>query len=175
MLQRNVWIHSEEEIVMSGLKNTLELIAGWLAGLGVPEPMVHWGHPAMMAIVLFVMGSFVGLTGWKSRMLSEKDPDAAIKNRLDHRKIAPLMFLFIALGYTGGVLSLVMQNKSIFESPHFWTGSAIIGLLSLNGFLAATHFGGQGSLRSAHAYIGSAVLVLFIVHAALGLNLGLSI
>ncbi len=160
---------------MSSLQDALKPIADWFTGLGVPEPIVHWGHPAMMAIVLFVMGSFVGLTGWKSRTLSEKDPDAAIKNRLDHRKIAPLMFLFIVLGYTGGVLSLVMQNKSIFESPHFWTGSAIIALLSINGLLAATQFGGQGSLRSAHAYIGSAALVLFVVHAALGLNLGLSI
>ncbi len=160
---------------MSNLRDALEPIAAWFTGLGVPEPIVHWGHPAMMGIVLFVMGSFVGLTGWKSRTLSEKDPDVAIKNRLDHRKIAPLMFVFIVLGYTGGVLSLVMQDKSIFESPHFWTGSTIIGLLTVNGLLAATQFGGQSSLRSAHAYIGSAALALFIVHAALGLNLGLSI
>lgn len=159
---------------MSNFRDTLEPIAAWFSALGVPEPIVHWGHPAMMGIVLFVMGSFVGLTGWKSRTLAEKDPDAAAKNRLDHRKIAPLMFVFIALGYTGGVLSLVMQNESIFESPHFWTGSAIIALLSLNGLLAAVNFGG-GTLRAAHAYIGSAALVLFVVHAALGLNLGLSI
>jgi hypothetical protein len=174
-LQRNHLIYLEEENTMSSLQDALKPIADWFTGLGVPEPIVHWGHPAMMGIVLFVMGSFVGLTGWKSRTLSEKDPDAALKNRLDHRKIAPLMFVFIALGYTGGVLSLVMQNKSIFESPHFWTGSAIIGLLSINGLLAATQFGGQGSLRSAHAYLGSAALLLFVVHAALGLNLGLSL
>jgi hypothetical protein len=174
-LQRNHLIYLEEENIMSSLQDALKPIADWFTGLGVPEPIVHWGHPAMMGIVLFVMGSFVGLTGWKSRTLSEKDPDAALKNRLNHRKIAPLMFVFIALGYTGGVLSLVMQNKSIFESPHFWTGSAIIGLLSINGLLAATQFGGQGSLRSAHAYLGSAALLLFVVHAALGLNLGLSL
>jgi Protein of unknown function (DUF4079) len=160
---------------MSSLQDALEPIAARFTELGVPDPIVHWGHPAMMGIVLFVMGSFVGLTGWKSRTLSEKDPDAALKNRLDHRKIAPLMFVFIVSGYTGGVLSLVMQKESIFESPHFWTGSAIIALLSVNGLLAATKFGGQGSLRSAHAYIGSAALVLFVVHAALGLNLGLSL
>jgi Protein of unknown function (DUF4079) len=160
---------------MSSLQNMLELVADWFSALGVPEPVVHWGHPAMMAVVLFVMGTFVGLTGWKGRTLSEKDPDTAVKNWLDHRKIAPLMFLFIVLGYSGGVLSLVMQNKSVFESPHFWTGSAIITLLSFNALLAATNFGGQGSLRTAHAFIGSTALALFVLHAALGLNLGLSI
>jgi Protein of unknown function (DUF4079) len=160
---------------MVNLRDTLEPIADWFSTLGVPEPIVHWGHPAMMAIVLFVMGSFVGITGWKSRSLSDKDPDTALQNRSEHRKIAPLMFVFVVLGYIGGVLSLVMQHESIFESSHFWTGSAVVALLTLNALLAAVKFGGQGSLRTAHAYIGSAALVLFAVHAALGLNLGLSI
>lgn len=160
---------------MSGLRDALEPVAAWFSSLGVPEPIVHWGHPAMMAIVLFVMGSFAGLTGWQGRTLVEKEPAVAAAKRAEHRKVAPLMFLFIALGYTGGVLSLVMQGEPIFESPHFWTGSTIIVLLSVNALLAAVQFGGQGTLRSAHAYIGSAALVLFVVHAFLGVNLGLSI
>jgi Protein of unknown function (DUF4079) len=160
---------------MSAVRDALEPIAAWFSGLGVPEPIIHWGHPAMMGIVLFVMGSFAGITGWQGRTLAEKDPEASAAKRAEHRKVAPLMFLFIAMGYTGGVLSLVMQGEPIFESPHFWTGSTIIGLLSINALLAATQFGGQGVLRSAHAYIGSAVLALFVVHAFLGANLGLSI
>jgi Protein of unknown function (DUF4079) len=160
---------------MSALQDALEPIADWFSSLGVPEPIIHWGHPAMMGIVLFVMGSFAGITGWQGRTLAEKDPEASAAKRAEHRKVAPLMFLFIAMGYTGGVLSLVMQGEPIFESPHFWTGSTIIGLLSINALLAATNFGGQGVLRSAHAYIGSAALALFVVHAFLGVNLGLSI
>jgi hypothetical protein len=164
-----------EEKLMSGLRDALEPVAAWFSSLGVPEPIVHWGHPAMMGIVLFVMGSFAGITGWQGRILATKDPEGASVKKTEHSRIAPLMFLFIALGYTGGVLSLVMQNKPIFESPHFWTGSTIIVLLSINALLAATKFGGQGALRSAHAYIGSTALALFIVHAFLGVNLGLSI
>jgi Protein of unknown function (DUF4079) len=161
---------------MSGLRDALEPIAAWFSSLGAPEPIVHWGHPAMMGIVLFVMGSFAGITGWQGRTLAAKDPEAAAAKRAEHRKVAPLMFVFIALGYTGGVLSLVMQDKPIFESSHFWTGSTIIVLLSINTLLAVTKFGGgQGALRAAHAYIGSAALALFVVHAFLGLNLGLSI
>lgn len=160
---------------MFGLRDTLEPIAVWFSSLGVPEPIVHWGHPAMMGIVLFVMGSFAGITGWQGRTLAAKDPSAAATKKGEHSKIAPLMFLFIVLGYTGGVLSLVMQDKPIFESPHFWTGSTIIVLLSINALLAAIRFGGQGMFRSVHAYIGSTALALFVVHAFLGLNLGLSI
>jgi Protein of unknown function (DUF4079) len=160
---------------MSGLSDTLEPLAAWFRGFGMPEAIVHWGHPAMMGIVVLAMGSFVGVTGWKGRTLTEKDPEASAKNRMDHAKVAPLMFMFLAMGYTGGVLSLVMQKEPILESPHFWTGSSILLLLAINAVLAATKFGGQGALRSAHAYIGSAVLVLFVVHAILGLNLGLSI
>jgi hypothetical protein len=51
-----------------------------------------------MAIVVFVMGSFVGLTGFRGRVVEDKD--AAIKSRSDHRKLAPWMFLFMALGYS---------------------------------------------------------------------------
>ncbi|MGL5806271.1 MAG: DUF4079 domain-containing protein [Xenococcaceae cyanobacterium] len=161
---------------MQNLSEMLEPIAAWFRSLGTPEPIVHWGHPVMMGIVVFVMGSFVALTGWRSRTVT--DPDAAIENRVNHRKIAPLMFFFLAAGYTGGVLSLVMQRQPILESPHFWTGSIVLGLLTINAILAAVGFGGDNNkelFRTIHAYVGSTALLLLIVHAVLGFNLGLSI
>lgn len=158
----------------SNLRDVLEPIAAWFRTLGVPEPIVHWGHPLMMAIVVFVMGSVVGLAGWRGRTVT--DPDAATQSRADHRKLAPLMFLFIALGYTGGVLSLVMQQQPILQSPHFWTGSLVIMLLTINAVIAATGFGKNKSvLRSVHAYVGSTALCLLFLHALFGLKLGLSI
>lgn len=158
---------------MSNLREYLEPIAAWFNQLGMPEPIVHWGHPLMMAIVVFVMGSVVGLTGWRGRAMFQVDKQAAVKSRTEHRNIAPLMFLFIALGYTGGVLSLVMQDKPIFESPHFWTGSVVILLLTLNSVIALTGFGKNKSvLRTTHAYLGSAALCLLFLHALLGLKLG---
>jgi F0F1-type ATP synthase membrane subunit c/vacuolar-type H+-ATPase subunit K len=160
---------------MQNLSEFLEPIAAWFRSLGTPEPIVHWGHPVMMGIVAFVMGSYVGWTGWRSRTLS--DPDAVMKNRGEHRKIAPLMFLFLAMGYTGGILSLVMQHQPILESPHFVTGSIVLALLTVNALLSAIGFGGENKaiFRSIHAYVGSGVLVLFLIHALLGLKLGLSI
>ncbi len=158
------------------LNELLEPIASQFRAMGIPEPITHWGHPLMMGIVVFVMGSFVGITGWRGRLLTQTEPDAAIKNRSDHSKIAPLMFLFMALGYTGGLLSLVIQQHNVLESPHFWTGSLVLILLALNGLISATKFGGnQAALRTAHAYLGSLALVVMFLHAFLGLQLGLSI
>jgi Protein of unknown function (DUF4079) len=158
----------------TNLSQTLEPIAAWFRTLGTPEPIVHWGHPAMMGIVVVVLGSYVAYAGWSGRLSDDKE--VAIKNRLDHRKLAPLMFLFIALGYTGGVLSLVMQQKPILESPHFITGTIALILLATNGAIAATAFAQEkGIFRNIHAYLGSAALGLLFIHGILGLQLGLSI
>jgi len=154
------------------LSQLLEPVATWFGGMNLPEPIVHWGHPLMMGIVVFVMGSVVGLTGWRGRAL--KGAEAA-KSWADHKKIAPLMYLFIVMGYTGGVLSLVMQQQPILESPHFWTGTAAILLLTVNALLAASFGKNKPELRTAHAYLGSTALCLLFLHALFGLKLGLSI
>ncbi len=156
------------------IRQYLEPIADIFRNLGVPEPIVHWGHPLMMAIVIFAMGSFVGFTGWRRRVVT--DEAVALESGSNHRKMAPFMFLFMALGYTGGVLSLVMQEQEIFESSHFWTGSVVLALLAANGFISLTKFGGnQAALRTTHAYLGSIALCIMFVHAVLGLRLGLAI
>lgn len=159
---------------MINFTEILEPIAAWFRSLGVPEPIVHWGHPAMMGIVIFVMGSFVGFSGWRGRLAEDKE--VALKSRSDHRKLAPWMFLFMALGYTGGVLSLVMQHQPIFQSPHFWTGSILLLLLGMNGAISLSKFSGnKPGLRALHAYLGSSALCLMLVHALLGLHLGISL
>jgi fucose 4-O-acetylase-like acetyltransferase len=161
---------------MNNLRDVLQPIADWFSNFKTPEPIVHWGHPLMMSIVVFIMGSFVALAGWRSRQLVVTDPDGATQNKAKHRKIAPLMYIFLASGYTGGLLSLVMQNQPILESPHFWTGSIAIVLLTINVVIAGTGFiGDKQTLRTVHAYVGSLALVILVFHAFLGLKLGLSI
>lgn len=165
---------------MRNLNELLEPIANQFRTMGIPQPIVHWGHPLMMAIVVFVMGSFVGLAGWRGRMVEDKG--TAIKSLADHRTLAPWMFLFMAAGYTGGVLSLVMQHQPILESPHFWTGSTVLLLLLVNGIVALSGFGGKVGaqrftplLRTFHAYLGSTALCILFLHALLRLKLGLSL
>ena len=156
------------------LVKILQPAADFFGGLGVPEPIVHWGHPAMMGIVAFIMGSGVAIAGWKAR--TSEDAEEASKSREMHRKAAPLMAIFLISGYSGGLLSLVMQGKPVMESPHFLTGSAVVAILLINGGLATFGFKGEGDgARKAHAYLGSALMVLLVAHAALGLKLGLSI
>lgn len=161
--------------MVESLRGLIEPIAGWFNKLGVPEPIIHWGHPLMMGIVVFVMVSFVAYAGWQTRLAT--DSEIALKNRTAHRQLAPLMYLFIVLGSTGGMLSLVMQGEQILASPHFVTGAIVLILLGVNGAIAFSGFGGekQENLRSIHAYLGSAAVILLFVHAILGLNLGLAI
>lgn len=162
------------EQIATFLSEKLEPIAASFRSLNMPEPIVHWGHPLMMGIVIFVMGSFVGYMGWKGR--KTEDEEIAIQSRSSHRKVAPWLFLFLSLGYTGGILSLVIQKQPLLESPHFWTGSIVIFLLGLNGFISATKFGGnKESLKTTHAYLGTVALVILFVHAFLGVKLGLAI
>ena len=158
----------------AALSGYLQPVANWFGRFDLPEPIVHWGHPAMMAIVVFVMGGFAAYAGWQGRLAT--DTGMAVEQKQQHGKIAPLMYLFIVMGATGGILSLLMQGKPVLESSHFWTGMVAIALLTTNAVIAATKFGrGNETLRSIHAYIGSAALALLIVHAFFGTQLGLSI
>ncbi|MBD2103663.1 DUF4079 domain-containing protein [Leptolyngbya sp. FACHB-261] len=124
----------------------------------------------MMAIVLFVVGNVVAAQGWRARQY--KDEQA----RQFHRLWAPLLLTFIALGYVGGVWSLVLQHKRIMHSPHFWTGTVAVVLLALNGAISLSGFlGNQDKLRTFHAVFGVLVLSLLFVHAAFGVRLGLAL
>ena len=156
------------------LEPNLEPIAAWFRNFGIPEPIIHWGHPLMMGIVVFAMGSFVGLSGWRGRVVENQD--TAPESRSLHSKLAPWMFLFILLGSTGGLLSLVMQNQPILETPHFWTGTIAIALLGTNAIISLTKFAGnKAALRTVHAYLGSAALCVLFLHAVFGLKLGIAL
>lgn len=162
------------ESLADGLSRLLEPLAAGFRSLGIPEPITRWGHPVMMAIVVLAMGSTVAWAGWQGRLA--EDPQVRQKNFLTHRQVAPLMTLFLFLGYSGGVLSLVMQQHAILASPHFWTGTLVLVLLAVNGTLAATNFGGgAASLRTVHAALGTGLMGLLLIHGVLGLQLGFSL
>ncbi|MEN9215019.1 MAG: DUF4079 domain-containing protein [Gloeomargarita sp. DG02_4_bins_56] len=149
----------------------LQPAADFFAGLPFPEPIVHWGHPLMMGIVLVFMGSFAAVTGWRGRLAT--DPQVAQQAWGDHRKLVPWLYLFLALGYSGGLLSLVMQGQEILHSPHFITGTVVLAGLTLNALLSLV-MKGQPVTRTLHAYVGSATLAVAVVHIAFGVKLGLS-
>ncbi len=45
------------------LVELLEPIANVFRGLGIPEPITHWGHPVMMGNRYFYDGKLCGLDG----------------------------------------------------------------------------------------------------------------
>jgi F0F1-type ATP synthase membrane subunit c/vacuolar-type H+-ATPase subunit K len=161
--------------VGESLTQLLEPIASQFRSLNLPEVVTHWGHPFFMSIVMFAMGGYGAYAGWKGRLLTATDVDAAVKSKAEHKKIMPVMFAFMAIGATGGILSLVIQKHAVMESSHFLTAIAVLSLLFINGLISGTGFGGNNpGLRKAHAYLGSGILVVMIVHALMGLKLGLS-
>lgn len=158
------------------LTQLLEPIASQFRALDLPEPLTHWGHPFFMSIVMYVMGGYGAYAGWKGRVLTASDPKAAIVSKTLHRKVMPVMFAFMAIGATGGILSLVIQKHAVMGSSHFLTALVVLTLLAINSVISSTGFGGnKPELRKVHAYLGSGILVMMIVHSLMGLKLGLSI
>lgn len=41
-----------------GIRAALTPAAEYFNTLGLPEPLIHWGHPGNMAVVLFAMGGY---------------------------------------------------------------------------------------------------------------------
>jgi hypothetical protein len=119
----------------SAVTSALGPTAESLAALGLPEPLVHWGHPGNMAVVLLAMLGYGGVgLGWQIRNGSG-DAAALEKARDLHPKLAAGATFFFFLGASGGVLSLLMQGKPVLESPHFISGSIGLALLSVQAML----------------------------------------
>ncbi|XP_021802134.1 uncharacterized protein LOC110746233 [Prunus avium] len=132
---------------------------------GLPGWLVHW------AVVLFAMGGYGTYLGYRIRYSDDVEEKANAKDL--HPKLLAGMFFFFALGATGGVTSLLTSDKPIFESSHAVTGLIGLGLLTIQTILPAL-FEGKPQLRTVHGVLGTGIMTLFVVHAALGLQLGLS-
>lgn len=156
-----------------GLRQALLPQAEYFKTLNLPEPLVHWGHPGNMLVVLLAMGGYGAVyLGWQIRL--SNDEATIIKAKDMHPKLSLGMTIFFALGAVGGMLSLVMQDKPIFESTHVWTGLLGLTLLGIQAMLPLFFLDDRGT-RDIHAYLGTGIFALFLVHAYLGLQLGLSI
>lgn len=126
-----------------------------------------------MSVVLSAMGGYGTYLGWNVRNGDDSNMPLDEAGQL-HGRLMGGAFVFFALGAVGGLLSLTMQGKPLFSSGH--ATSAIVGLLLLS-FQACLPlaFEEQPELRTAHAYFGSAIVAVFLVHATLGIKLALSL
>eukprot|EP00241_Pyramimonas_parkeae_P011902 CAMPEP_0114252770 /NCGR_PEP_ID=MMETSP0058-20121206/16022_1 /TAXON_ID=36894 /ORGANISM="Pyramimonas parkeae, CCMP726" /LENGTH=197 /DNA_ID=CAMNT_0001366743 /DNA_START=136 /DNA_END=729 /DNA_ORIENTATION=+ len=159
------------DLAVRGPKGILQPIADSLTPLGLPEALVHWGHPGNMAVVLLAMGGYGTYLGWQIR--TGDDADSIAKAEDLHPKLMAGMTFFFTLGALGGMISMVMQGKPAFQSSHFITGSVGLVLLYLQGMLSL-FFEDDPNARTAHAFLGTGVMAVFFAHMLVGLKFGLS-
>ncbi|KAL2323244.1 hypothetical protein Fmac_027623 [Flemingia macrophylla] len=155
------------ETITSAFGPFVDLVKSW----NLPDWLVHWGHPGNMAVVLFAMGGYGTYLGFRIRFSLDPEEKAQAKDL--HPKLLAGMFFFFALGATGGITALLTSDKPIFESPHAVTGIIGLALLTIQTILP-TLFEGNPGLRNVHGVLGSGIMTLFLVHFALGLQLGFS-
>jgi len=158
--------------MFSGLQESLQPTADTFTALGLPDALIKWGHPGNMFVVLAAMGGYGSYLGWQIRL--SDDADVVAKAQDAHPKLLGGATAFFFLGAIGGMLSMTMQGRPIFESTHAWTGVGGLTLLAIQAMLPL-FFEDDPNARNYHAYIGSATMLFLFMHAAAGLNLGLSL
>lgn len=122
-----------------------------------------------MAVVLGAMGGYGTYLGFQIR-----SGDATEEKAKLHASLMAGMFVFFALGATGGVMSLIMQGKPLLESGHFVSACLGLSLLATQACLPL-FFEEAPDARTAHAYLGSFTMLVFVIHAVQGAGLALSL
>ena len=139
-----------------------------------PEAALHWGHAAAMASV-YPQLAFGAFLGWQIR-LGKGQETTPVSMGFTSATLHPLLsigaFLFFLVGGQGGLVLLTAQKQTILDSPHAVTALLGLSLLALQAVLPL--FFQETQLRTTHAFLGSFIVLLMLVHAALGLSLGFS-
>lgn len=141
-----------------------------------PDWLIHWGHPAAMATVLLTMGTFGAYLGWQTRLGKGEESmllTLGDKIREFHPKLMAGALFFFFLGGQGGIVLSAVQGKPLLESTHATTAFLGMGLLVVQALLPKL-FASTKLARDAHAYLGSATMLVLYFHMAAGLNLGFS-
>lgn len=155
----------------------IQRLADYFKTLSIPEPVVEYGHPVMMTIMVAAMGLGGAYLGWAGRL--NPDKRAGVKQKQTHATIMGAFTLLAFLGASGGMLSVAMQGFPVGQSAHSLSAVLVLVLLTFNGIYAGTGFGAgnkrgkeateamaQG--RRLHAYLGAFIVGALLLHAFLG-------
>jgi hypothetical protein len=158
----------------------IQRVADYFKTLSIPEPVVEYGHPVMMTIMVAAMGLGGAYLGWAGRL--NPDKKAGVKQKQTHATVMGAFTLLAFLGASGGALSVAMQGFPVGQSAHALSAVLVLVLLSFNGIYAGTGFGAgnkrgreateaiaQG--RRVHAYLGAFIVGALLLHGFLGLQM----
>jgi len=130
-----------------------------------------------MAVALGAMGGYGTYLGWQVRAGNgaEKSlsPTGDTMAEL-HPKLMGIMTLIFLAGGQGGLLFQIVEGRAVFSSPHALTATAGLLLLASNAVLS-TLMKESPALRTTHAFLGTSLMAVFLVHAGLGVQLALSL
>lgn len=139
-----------------------------------PEFLLHWGHAGAMSMVLLGMGGYGTFLGWQTRFgnggtvypLSLGQTASQL-----HPTLMGAALFFFFLGGQGGLVLLATAGQPILQSAH--SSTAVIGLLLMAAQAAlGVTMGDSPEKRTIHAFLGTGVMLVLLVHLFLGLDLG---
>eukprot|EP00188_Purpureofilum_apyrenoidigerum_P002537 Plantae.Rhodophyta-Purpureofilum_apyrenoidigerum.ctg26039.p1 GENE.Plantae.Rhodophyta-Purpureofilum_apyrenoidigerum.ctg26039~~Plantae.Rhodophyta-Purpureofilum_apyrenoidigerum.ctg26039.p1 ORF type:complete len:211 (+),score=24.14 Plantae.Rhodophyta-Purpureofilum_apyrenoidigerum.ctg26039:216-848(+) len=155
----------------------LQKVAAAFDSMGIPAPIIKWGHPAAMGTMIAFMGIPGAAIGWLGRLSEDKKRGVNLKRLHESVMVAFLLLAFA--GATGGTLSTAEQKIDIWQSTHFKSALVVLGLLTANAVLAYSGFGSNPQSRTkgrtVHSYLGAATMVGLVIHGAIGFAHGNSI
>ena len=132
-----------------------------------PLRLVHGVFNACVMLFFFYHAK-LGLTIRRARTAKAPLPFPTIKR---HRKIGPLLALAGGAGYCAGLILVLIDTGKVWEyPPHLLTGSLIVILLIVTFDISRKIKGQESPLRTPHAYIGIAILFLYVVEVFLGIG-----
>ncbi|KAK4528063.1 hypothetical protein GAYE_SCF48G5997 [Galdieria yellowstonensis] len=164
---------AEEAIGTSSNPLVIQRVADYFKTLGIPENVEKYGHPVMMAIMIAFLGGATAYYGWMGRL--NPDKKKGVSQKAFHANLATVFWLLAFAGASGGTLSVAMQGYPVWKSPHALSALAVLLGLTANAWIAFSGFGNTPATRQngrkVHAYLGTAVMALLLVHSALGFSI----
>jgi hypothetical protein len=129
--------------------------------------LVHAGLNICVMLLFFYHARF-GLAIRRARKSKAPLPFPAIKT---HRKLGPLLALAGVFGYCVGLTLVLLDTGNILEYPlHFITGSLIVTLLVTTFVISRRIKGQESPARTPHAYMGIAILCLYVAEVVIGMG-----
>eukprot|EP00933_Yihiella_yeosuensis_P039346 TRINITY_DN3330_c0_g1_i5.p1 TRINITY_DN3330_c0_g1~~TRINITY_DN3330_c0_g1_i5.p1 ORF type:complete len:264 (-),score=42.74 TRINITY_DN3330_c0_g1_i5:102-797(-) len=139
-----------------------------------PDFLLHWGHGAAMGTVLLAMGGYGTYLGWQTRFGNGGETSVLTLGKTYAEMHSTLMgaaLFFFFLGGQGGLVLLATQGQPILQSAHSSTAVVGLGLMAVQAALGLT-MGPSPEKRTAHAVLGTSVMLVLLVHLFYGVSLG---